>query len=156
MGKDNCARYVIRSKDRQNPTTTYATVNGAIQNSPADFGVVFYPPIEHNTEELWVKNLNVCIPTIPYGVVRGLTNVYAFDTNSYIDLCLSIQQSTTIDTELGIAEKSQSDKSFALLPYDSRSSGVVFLSNQAQSEWIKVRRDDMSSLRVKLFSDTGP
>jgi hypothetical protein len=156
MGKsDNYVRYIIRSKDRLNPTTKYGDVSAYLQNSPADFQVMLNPPLEQNREELWVKIINACIPTVPYGVIRGRTNVYALDTNSYVDMCLSIQQSQTVDTEVGIAEKTPSDRTFALLPYDPRANGILLLANQAQSEWIKCRRDDFSRLQVKLFSDTG-
>jgi hypothetical protein len=158
--QNNNVRYIIRSKDRLNNTASSTSINASTaytQNSPADFTVAFSSQIDQNVGEFWVKVINVSIPTIPPGISRGMVASanYALDTNSFVDIVASFQQSQCLDTDLGIAEKQKSDQTIATFAYDSRVATVVTNFNQSQSQWIRCKNTQMGTLQIKAFSDTG-
>ena len=166
---NNTVRYLIRSKDRVNPpATVYGNSTGYYNNSTADFTLLFNPQIDQNVAEFWVKITNISIPATPLTMARMASQSvigtvatndnflqFVLDTSSYVDLCCSFQQAQTVDSENGIAEKTRSDQTFAILPYDSKTDGIGKLNSNNSSQWIRCRNNQMSSMQFKLFNDAG-
>jgi hypothetical protein len=159
----NVVRYIVRSKDRLNATVgnPVSPVTGPTTNSPMNFQVLFNPAVDARVSEFWVKLVNFSLASLPYGVTKSLPVAgvrHGFDTSAFVDLCVDFQEPFAFDTEQGIAEKLQSDKTFATIAYDRNYGETMARLALGSNEypWIRVRNNgNLNFISVKLFADTG-